>query len=78
MRWRSNFPGVFFNIFSYIFLHFVVKSHDIFQLCKFTDYTPVFSKFHVLFSKIFNFVKFLLNLCSAIPVFCGLIFQITG
>ena len=22
MRWRSNFPGVFFNIFSYIFLHF--------------------------------------------------------
>ena len=47
--------------FSYIYLHLIVKSHYIFQLCKFTDYTPVFSKFHVLFSKIFNFVKFLLN-----------------
>ena len=29
--------------FSYIYLHLIVKSHYIFQLCKFTDYTPVFS-----------------------------------
>jgi len=64
--------------FSYIYLHLIVKSHYIFQLCKFTDYTPVFSKFHVFFSEIFNFVNFLLNLRSPIALFCGLISSFMG
>ena len=64
--------------FSYIYLHLIVKSHYIFQLCKFTDYIPVFSKFHVFFSEIFNFVNFLLNLRSPTALFCGLISSFMG
>ena len=32
MRWRSNFPGVFFNIFSYIFLHGKIQIQTIILL----------------------------------------------